>query len=41
VVLGDKEAIHRVPESALETTIYEFEVNFSDDEPGGDGLGGV
>jgi len=32
VILYDKEAIHRVPDSALNTPIYEFEVNFSDDE---------
>jgi len=32
VVLHDKEAIHRVPEKALGVPIYEFEVNFSDDD---------
>ena len=36
VVLKDKEAIHKVPEKALGVPIYEFEVNFSDDEPDGE-----
>jgi hypothetical protein len=35
VVLHDKEAFHKVPEKALGVPVYEFEVNFSDDdEPG-------
>ena len=32
VVLHDKEALHTVPEKALGMPIYEFEVNFSDDD---------
>jgi len=32
VILQDKEATHKVPEKALGMNIYEFEVNFSDDE---------
>lgn len=35
VVLHDKEALHKVPEKAIDVPVYEFEVNFSDDkEPG-------
>ena len=33
VVLYDKEAVHKVPEKALYGPLYEFEVNFADDEP--------
>ena len=32
VVLHDKEALHKVPEKALGMPVYEFEVNFSDDD---------
>ena len=32
VILHDKEALHTVPEKALGMLIYEFEVNFSDDD---------
>ena len=32
MVLHDKEAIHQVPDQAASVPIYEFEVNFSDDE---------
>jgi len=32
VLLHDKEAIHKVPEQALDAPVYEFEVNFADDE---------
>ena len=32
VVLHDKEALHKVPDKALGTPVYEFEVNFSDDD---------
>ena len=32
VILHDKEAFHKVPEKALGMPIYEFEVNFSDDD---------
>ena len=32
VVLHDKEALHKVPERALGVPVYEFEVNFSDDD---------
>ena len=32
VVLHDKEAFHRVPDDALSGPVYEFEVNFSDDD---------
>ena len=32
VVLHDKEAIHQVPNKAGSVPVYEFEVNFSDDE---------
>jgi len=36
VVLHDKEAFHKVPENAVGMSLYEFEVNFSDDdEPAG------
>jgi len=34
VSLFDKVAFHEVPESAAEVPIYEFEVNFSDDDDG-------
>jgi CYTH domain-containing protein len=33
VILHDKEALHTVPEKALGVPVYEFEVNFSEDEP--------
>jgi hypothetical protein len=42
VVLHDKEACHEVPDNALGASVYEFEVNFCDDDdtcgyqPGGD-----
>ena len=32
VILHDKEALHTVPEKALGMSVYEFEVNFSDDD---------
>ena len=32
VVLHDKEAFHKVPEKAIGVPVYEFEVNFSDDD---------
>ena len=32
VVLRDKEAVHEVPETARDAPMYEFEVNFSDDD---------
>jgi len=32
VVLHDKEAFHKVPDKALGVPVYEFEVNFSDDD---------
>jgi len=32
IVLHDKEAFHKVPENALNVPVYEFEVNFSDDD---------
>ena len=32
VVLHDKEAFHRISEDALGSPVYEFEVNFSDDD---------
>jgi len=35
VVLHDKEAFHRIPEKAVGMPIYEFEVNFSDEEDEG------
>ena len=31
-MLHDKEALHKVPEKALGVHVYEFEVNFSDDD---------
>ena len=37
VVLFDKEAFHKIPDKAVGVPIYEFEVNFSDDEPDGAG----
>ena len=32
VVRNDKEALHKVPDKALGVPVYEFEVNFSDDD---------
>jgi len=32
VVLHDQEALHKVPDKALGVPVYEFEVNFSDDD---------
>ena len=40
VVLHDKEAFHKVPEKALGVPVYEFEVNFSDDDDELIGAGG-
>ena len=32
VILHDKEALHTVPDTAISMPVYEFEVNFSDDD---------
>ena len=32
ITLNDKEAMHEVPENAIDIEIYEFEVNFADEE---------
>jgi hypothetical protein len=32
VVLHDKEALQKIPETAIGNSIYEFEVNFAEDE---------
>ena len=39
VVLHDKEALHKVPDKALGTSVYEFEVNFSDDDDSDESVG--
>ena len=40
VVLHDKEALHEVPQKALGMPMYEFEVNFSDDDEPDEAGGG-
>jgi len=41
VVLHDKEALHKVPDKALGVPVYEFEVNFSDDDDEAISVSGV
>jgi hypothetical protein len=39
IVLHDNEAIHTIPDNALGMPVYEFEVNFSNDDDFNDSVG--